>query len=142
MPSPILYRNFPFFYRSHGRVALKLRGPVRDGIDIGSVEYALTLTLSPLTNKQNKNTKTTTTVTDTIPTISPTDPDSTKPFNYILVATKNPSRQTAEPISPAVTPSQTRQPSLSSSSPASVVYTGATEPAPAKLYHDDDVECH
>ncbi|KAL4878164.1 ketopantoate reductase PanE/ApbA-domain-containing protein [Aspergillus karnatakaensis] len=116
---------------------------IRDGIDIDSVQYGQVKAWRP------------TAIVNVVPNVSK---QNLPPFDYIVVTTKNipdapPSVSSL--IAPAVTPGVTSivlsQNGVNIEKPliaafpttpliSSVVYTGATETAPAKVYHDDD-EC-
>ncbi|KAL4779249.1 ketopantoate reductase PanE/ApbA C terminal-domain-containing protein [Aspergillus varians] len=114
---------------------------MKDGIDIDSVQYGQVKAWKP------------TAITKTVPDVST---GATEPFDYILVTTKNiPDNPptVADIIAPAVTPGKTAivlsQNGINIEKPlierfptnpliSSVAYTGATETALAKIYHDDD----
>ncbi|KAF4126444.1 Ketopantoate reductase [Geosmithia morbida] len=113
---------------------------VKDGIDIDSVQWGQIKAWRP------------TAISRVVPDVSK---DGTPPFDYIVVTTKNipdVSPTVPEIIAPAVTPGKTAivlsQNGINIEKPliahfptnpliSSVVYTGATETAPAKIYNDD-----
>ncbi|KIA75400.1 hypothetical protein HK57_00119 [Aspergillus ustus] len=117
---------------------------VRDGIDIDSVQYGQIKAWRP------------TAIVNAVPDVS--KEKNITPFDYIVVTTKNipdSPPTVSDLIAPAVTPGVTSivlsQNGINIEKPliarfpttpliSSVVYTGATETAPAKVYHDDD-EC-
>ncbi|KAL3466407.1 ketopantoate reductase PanE/ApbA-domain-containing protein, partial [Aspergillus heterothallicus] len=116
---------------------------VRGGFDIDSVQYGQVKGWRP------------TAIVNAVPNVAK---ENLAPFDYIVVTTKNipdAPPTVSDLIAPAVTPGVTsivlsqngvniERPLISKfpTSPliSSVVYTGATETAPAKVYHDDD-EC-
>ncbi|KAJ5087480.1 ketopantoate reductase PanE/ApbA C terminal-domain-containing protein [Penicillium angulare] len=113
----------------------------KNGIDIDSVQFGQIKAWKP------------TTITKSVPDVSKGD---VPPFDYILVTTKNipdAPPTVADIIAPAVTPGKTAivlsQNGINIEKPliarfptnpliSSVAYTGATETALAKIYHDDD----
>ncbi|PLB43409.1 ApbA-domain-containing protein [Aspergillus steynii IBT 23096] len=114
---------------------------LQNGIDLDSVQYGQVKAWKP------------TAIVNAVPDVSK---GNIAPFDFILVTTKNipdVPPTVADIIAPAVTPGKTAivlsQNGINIEKPlvarfpgtpiiSSVAYTGATETAPAKIYHDDE----